>query len=130
MTSNNTARLLAAGAAGALLAACGQAQQSAGNDAADASGTLTLNDGAAETVQVAFNQWLSDDFEGEFEKCYGIALAGENDCAAGPGTSCEGTSVVDYQGNAWTYVPEGSCNLIDTPAGEASLEALDRNLPA
>ncbi|WP_438730275.1 BufA1 family periplasmic bufferin-type metallophore [Parasphingorhabdus sp. DH2-15] len=43
------------------------------------------------------------------EKCYGISLAGKNDCAAGPGTSCAGTSTVDYQGNAWKYVAKGSC---------------------
>ncbi|MCI0434094.1 MAG: DUF2282 domain-containing protein, partial [Gemmatimonadetes bacterium] len=43
------------------------------------------------------------------EKCYGVALAGQNDCAAGPGTSCAGTSTVDYQGDAWKYVPAGTC---------------------
>jgi uncharacterized membrane protein len=43
------------------------------------------------------------------EKCYGVALAGQNDCAAGPGTSCAGTSTVDYQGNAWKLVDAGTC---------------------
>lgn len=43
------------------------------------------------------------------EKCYGVAKAGKNDCAAGPGTSCAGTSTVDYQGNAWKYVDGGKC---------------------
>lgn len=43
------------------------------------------------------------------ERCYGIALAGQNDCAAGPGTSCAGTSTVNYQGNAWKYVETGTC---------------------
>ena len=43
------------------------------------------------------------------EKCYGVALKGKNDCAAGPGTSCAGTSTIDYQGNAWKYVPKGEC---------------------
>jgi uncharacterized membrane protein len=43
------------------------------------------------------------------EKCYGISLAGKNDCAAGPGTTCAGTSKIDFQGNAWTLVPKGSC---------------------
>ncbi|WOE76232.1 BufA1 family periplasmic bufferin-type metallophore [Alterisphingorhabdus coralli] len=46
---------------------------------------------------------------GAKEKCYGVSLAGKNDCAAGPGTSCAGTSTVDYQGNAWKYVNKGSC---------------------
>lgn len=43
------------------------------------------------------------------EKCYGVAKAGQNDCAAGPGTSCAGTSKIDYQGNAWKYVEAGEC---------------------
>ena len=41
----------------------------------------------------------------EMEKCYGVSLAGENGCAAGPGTTCAGTSTIDYQGNAWVLVP-------------------------
>ena len=40
------------------------------------------------------------------EKCYCVALAGENDCAAGPGTTCAGSSTVDYQGNAWKFVQQ------------------------
>lgn len=60
------------------------------------------------------------------EKCYGVALAGENDCAAGPGTTCAGTSTVDYQGNAWTLVPEGTCEEIETPYGNGSLDPIDR----
>jgi uncharacterized membrane protein len=47
--------------------------------------------------------------DGAKEKCYGVALKGKNDCAAGPGTSCAGTSTVDYQGNAWKYVAKGGC---------------------
>lgn len=66
----------------------------------------------------------------KMEKCYGVALAGENDCAAGPGTSCEGTSTVDYQGNAWSLVPAGTCEEIDDLPGDraGSLEPLDRDL--
>ncbi|GHA16895.1 hypothetical protein GCM10007989_10110 [Devosia pacifica] len=64
-------------------------------------------------------------------KCYGVSLAGENDCAAGPGTTCAGTSTVDYQGNAWTLVPSGTCETMDLPGDRmGSLEALDRDLPA
>lgn len=47
--------------------------------------------------------------DGAKERCFGVALAGKNDCAAGPGTSCAGTSKVDYQGNAWKYVAKGTC---------------------
>lgn len=46
------------------------------------------------------------------EKCYGVSLKGKNDCAAGPGTSCAGTSTTDYQGNAWKYVSKGSCTAM------------------
>ena len=54
-------------------------------------------------------------------KCYGIAKAGKNDCAAGAGTSCAGTSKRDYQGNAWKYVAKGTCTKISTPKGPGSL---------
>jgi uncharacterized membrane protein len=60
------------------------------------------------------------------EKCFGVSLAGKNDCAAGPGTTCAGTSKVDYQGNAWTLVPKGTCLTISTPFGPGSLQALKR----
>lgn len=72
----------------------------------------------------------------DMDKCFGVSLAGENDCAAGPGTSCAGSSTVDYQGNAWTLVPAGTCGDIELPAQAngtprtGSLEALDRDLPA
>ena len=55
------------------------------------------------------------------EKCYGVSLAGKNDCAAGPGTTCAGTSKMDYQGNSWKYVPAGTCTGIKTPKGMGSL---------
>jgi uncharacterized membrane protein len=55
------------------------------------------------------------------EKCYGVSLAGKNDCAAGAGTSCAGTSKVDYQGAAWRLVDKGTCTKIKTPKGYGSL---------
>jgi uncharacterized membrane protein len=58
----------------------------------------------------------------EMEKCFGISLKGQNDCAAGPGTTCAGTSKADYQGNAWKLVPKGTCVTINTPQGKGSLE--------
>lgn len=60
----------------------------------------------------------------EQEKCYGVAKAGENDCAAGPGTTCAGTSTVDYQGNAWKLVKKGTCTDISTPHGPGSLSCI------
>lgn len=61
------------------------------------------------------------DSVGTKEHCFGIALAGQNDCAAGPGTSCAGTSTTDYQKNAWKLVPAGTCEKIVTPKGHGSL---------
>jgi len=73
------------------------------------------------------------------EKCYGISLAGKNDCAAGPGTTCAGTSSVNYQGNAWTLVPAGDCVKYGVEESTAqfelpgdrkgSLAPLQRDLP-
>ncbi|MGA8261716.1 MAG: DUF2282 domain-containing protein [Arenicellales bacterium] len=73
------------------------------------------------------------------EKCYGIALAGQNDCKAGAGTTCAGTSKLDYQGNSWKLVPAGDCVKYGVDESDAkfklpgdrkgSLEPLDRDLP-
>jgi len=52
------------------------------------------------------------------EECYGVALKGQNDCAAGPGTTCQGTSTVDFQGNAWKFVRGGTCAGIVVPGGK------------
>jgi uncharacterized membrane protein len=62
----------------------------------------------------------------EKEKCYGVALKGKNDCAAGPGTTCAGTSKMDHQGNAWSYVPKGTCEKTasrTSPSGMGQLAA-------
>ncbi len=55
------------------------------------------------------------------EKCYGVSLAGKNDCKAGAGTSCAGTSKANYQGNAWKLVKAGTCEKTRTPKGNGSL---------
>lgn len=62
------------------------------------------------------------------EKCFGIALKGKNDCAAGPGTSCAGTSTRDYQGNAWKLVPKDTCETTaspTSPTGQGQLAAFE-----
>jgi len=46
------------------------------------------------------------------EKCYGIAKAGKNDCAATGNNSCGGTSKINSDPKAWIYVPEGYCERI------------------
>ena len=81
----------------ALVATVAQAQTPMGGDKA-------MGDGAA-----------------KMEKCYGVAMAGQNDCKAGAGTTCAGTSKTDYQGNAWKNVPAGTCTGIKTPKGMGSL---------
>jgi uncharacterized membrane protein len=68
-------------------------------------GPLTKEEGAAATAA-------------HKEKCYGVALKGQNDCAAGPGTTCQGTSNVDFQGNAWKFVRGGTCATIEVPGGK------------
>ncbi len=64
------------------------------------------------------------------EKCFGVALKGQNDCAAGAGTTCAGTSRVDYQGNSWKLVPKGTCTTMKLPGDRmGSLTALTRDVP-
>ena len=122
MTTKSTiARALLTGAAIAALST---------HAAAKPNEQLTVAKDAPEAVKTAFAQWMKGESpSGRKDKCYGIALAGENDCAAGAGTSCEGTSTVDFQGNAWTHSPKGSCEFIVTPEGPGSRSALDRNNP-
>ena len=60
------------------------------------------------------------------EKCFGVAMKAKNDCAAGAGTTCAGTSKVDHQGNAWKMVPAGTCDKtasMTSPTGFGQMEA-------
>ena len=93
--------------AAAALSACSGGGSSA-TEGAEASGEEVTETAAAEK-----------------EKCFGISKAGENDCAAGEGTSCAGTSVVDYQGNAWKYTGAGECE----PQGGSLTEVADNDPP-
>lgn len=58
------------------------------------------------------------------EKCYGIALAGKNDCKAGPGTTCAGSSTVNYSGQHFKDVKAGTClslgGTLEPHAGHAA----------
>ena len=82
--------------------------------------TLTLAALASGVAQAA-DDMKKDGMKAEMEKCYGVSMAGKNDCAAGPGTTCAGTSKTDFQGNAWKNVAKGSCTNIKTPKGAGSL---------
>jgi uncharacterized membrane protein len=55
------------------------------------------------------------------EKCFGISLKGQNDCAAGA-SSCAGTATTDYDGMSFKLVPKGTCLAMVTPKGKGSLE--------
>jgi len=90
MTFDKLPGAMALMASTALLAACGSG------------GTAPAADSAAQDQPVKTAAAAK-------EKCFGIALKGKNDCAAGPGTSCAGTSTVDYQGNSWKFVDAGTC---------------------
>lgn len=49
----------------------------------------------------------------EKEKCYGIAKAGRNDCAASDGShSCAGYAKKDSDGREWVLLPKGTCDRI------------------
>jgi uncharacterized membrane protein len=89
--------------------------------------TKTINTAALAAVLVsalaAGATTAHADAKKPMEKCYGVSKAGKNDCAAGAGTSCAGTSKVDYQRNAWKLVPAGTCTKIKTPKGFGSLSA-------
>jgi uncharacterized membrane protein len=79
---------------------------------------------AAVAAGAAMAQDKGASIKGEKERCYGISKAGQNDCEAGPGTTCAGSSKVDYQGNACKYVPKGTCTTIDTPKGKGSVKPI------
>lgn len=81
--------------------------------------SLALALGAALTVAAA--PAAAQDKMADKEKCYGVALKGKNDCKAGAGTSCAGTSKINYQGDAWKLVKAGTCTSIKTPKGPGSL---------
>lgn len=103
-------------AASALLAAC-----SSDTPADTATDGAEAGDGAEATEAAA---------DADKVKCFGVALAGENDCAAGPGTSCAGTSTVDYQGNAWKYVDGGEEGCNDMGGTLVEQDNNDQGLPA
>ena len=93
---------------------------------AAAAGLAAACSGGADAPTEAAEAGTEEVAEVAKEKCYGVSLAGKNDCAAGPGTSCSGTSTTDYQGNAWKYVDKGTCTSIETPKGNGSLTPINR----
>lgn len=98
--------------------------------------TKTLAVAGAVAAAVSISATTTATAASHMEKCYGVAMAGENDCKAGPGTTCAGTSTVDYQGNAFKAVPAGTCETMELPAMAdgtprmGSLEELERDIPS
>ncbi len=92
---------------------------------ATALGTLAATSGNAEEFTAEQKKLQAEHTalvkSGKVEPCFGTALKGQNDCYAGAGTTCAGTSTVDYQGNAFKLVPKGTCTTISTPNGAGSL---------
>ncbi len=76
---------------------------------------------ALSTTAFAADDKMAGDKIASMEKCYGVSLAGKNDCAAGAGTTCAGSSKVDYEGNRFKNVATGTCTTIKTPKGTGSL---------
>jgi len=144
-----TSRLFLAAASAAALAACSQGSNDKAADtnasqmaeatpsAGMASGSMESGNmassghdnmqmaGMSEADMMKMRKMTADQVaSGKMEKCYGVAKAGKNDCYAGAGTTCAGTSTVDYQGNAFKLEPKGTCTNITTPKGHGSLTAL------
>ncbi len=92
---------------------------------ATALGSLAATDARAQDFTPAQKKIQSEHVAlvkaGKLEPCFGTAVKGQNDCYAGAGTTCAGTSTSDWQGNAFKLVPKGSCTSIVTPNGNGSL---------
>lgn len=116
----------------AMLGGCTQAKQNAENQQQSAEtnapngemGNMAGGNMAMDGNMAAMKATMAKLSTGTVEKCYGVALAGQNDCKAGPGTTCAGTSRVDYQGNAFKLVDKGTCTKIKTPKGTGSLQPI------
>ena len=107
-------RTLSAMVAGAFAVAVGSL--------AATSATAQMNKGDMEKMMKEKQAQTMKAMEGgKMEKCFGVALKGHNDCFAGAGTTCAGTSTTDYQGNAFKLEPKGTCTTMNTPKGPGSL---------
>ncbi|HEY5410595.1 MAG TPA: DUF2282 domain-containing protein [Caulobacteraceae bacterium] len=108
--SNRTISLIAAGAFAAALGAAAAQDANAADMMMNKSAMMKMRNMTAMEVK-----------SGKMEKCWGVALKGHNDCYAGAGTTCAGTAMADYQGNAFKLEAKGTCTSIQTPKGPGSL---------
>jgi uncharacterized membrane protein len=79
-----------------------------------AAASLSACDGKSESKNIVYDTkdrgiTMAEPKLAAREKCYGIALAQLNDCAAGPKTDCAGTATEDYMPDRWKYVATGKC---------------------
>jgi uncharacterized membrane protein len=85
--------------------------------------TLALALGTALTI-AAMPTFAADNTASAKENCFGVALKAKNDCKAGAGTTCAGTSKIDYQGNSWKFVPAGTCEKTASPTSSTGFGQL------
>ena len=113
-------RTLSAMVAGAFAVAVGTV--AASSAAQMNKGDMEMHKGAMEKMMMQKRaETMKAVKSGKMEKCFGVALKGQNDCYAGAGTTCAGTSTVNYQGNAFKLEPKGTCVTMQTPKGHGSL---------
>ena len=111
--SNQVLSVLVAGAFATALGSIALVPASAAEMQPSAAQQKMMKENQAKTMKVLA--------AGKMEKCFGVALKGQNDCYAGAGTTCAGTSTTDYQGNAFKLEPNGTCTTMQTPSGNGSL---------
>lgn len=116
----NAAAVATAAIALAVLTACSEGAQPSAQEGQQQAAEANAGDMADMKNEAAMAK-MDDP---NMQKCYGVSLAGQNDCKAGPGTTCAGTSRADYQGNAFKMVEKGTCTKIRTPRGTGSLEPI------
>ena len=110
-------RMLSALVAGAFTAAIGSL--------AATSATAQMSKGDMEKMMKENQAKTMKAMEGgKMEKCYGVAMAGQNDCKAGAGTTCAGTQKTDYERDHFKSVPVGTCATIKTPHGMGTLKPM------
>lgn len=71
--------------------------------------TLSIALATAVAAAIGMSGGVQAQSSSDKERCYGIAMAGKNDCAATGNNSCAGTSRVDFDKGAWKYVAKGTC---------------------
>jgi uncharacterized membrane protein len=91
--------------------------------------TATLAGALASALTLATAQAAPVTATADQEKCFGIAKAGGNDCAAEGSNSCAGTSKVDFDPHGWKLVKKGTCasesvTLPDGKVRKGSLEPI------